>query len=98
MSNIIDFQMSRSFGKQPVAPKVKGISEADYAVTLLRLHRLEGMIQDLLSERVRWMNEPSDPRIILKRMETVYELLSGQRTDLPIKPLGFWEKVKGLWN
>jgi len=98
MSNIIDFQINKSFGKPPVTPKIKGISEAEYAVTLLRLHRLEVMIQDLLNERVRWMNEPTDPRIILKRMETVYELLSGQRKDLPIKPLGFWEKVKYLWN
>lgn len=98
MSNIIDFKMNTSFSKKPVAPKIKGISEAEYAVTLLRLHRLEGMIQDLLSERVRWMNEPNDPRIILQRMENVYELLSGKSKGLPIKPLGFWEKVKDLWN
>jgi len=98
MSNIIDFKINKSFGKKPVASHIKGISEEEYAVSLLRLHRLEGMIQDLLSERVRWMNEPSDPRIILQRMETVYELLSGQRKELPIKPLGFWEKVKYLWN
>lgn len=84
MSNIIDFQT-----KNPNKDKLKehnyqGLSEEEYALTLLRLHRLESKIKDTIEQYQTWINQPSDPQMILKRMEEMDTRLTGGTS--PVTP------------
>lgn len=101
MTNIIEFKAKK---KSTEHDPFNGLSEEEYAVTLLRVHRMEKKIQNALFEKTMEVNEPDDLRDVLVRMEIFYDQLNGTFPETPcltpIQPqkLSMLEKLKNLFT